>query len=323
MTAFSEFIKHVGRGEKGRRPLTQDEAREALDMYLDGKAELLQLATLLMLQRVRCETSEEAAGYIQSLRGRISSEWQELDVDVDWPCFAGKRRQPPWLLLAAKLLAKNGIRVMLSGHMAVDAIKYQVESACPALNIQQASTPDEARRILAENNICYIPLSSYCEPLIDLLAIRNLVGLRTPLNTVARALNPVAAPFSIHGIFHQGYEQLHAEAAQLVGDNNMVAFKGEGGESERSPRTACRLSGVSQGQLYTEEWPTYLEGASGKHGEISGEFLQKVWLGEAENHYGECAVISTLAIVLKMMGICSEQEQALSMAREWWEKRLS
>lgn len=321
MPAFSEFIKLAGRGEKGRRPLTQDEAREALTMYLDGKAEMLQLAVLLMLQRVRCETAEEAAGYIQALRARIDDDWQTLDIDLDWPCFAGKRRQPPWLLLAAKVLAQNGIRVLLHGHAAVDSIKYQIESACPALGIKHAETPDQARAILAHDDICYIPLSAYCPPLVELLALRNQVGLRTPLNTVARALNPASAPFAIHGIFHQGYEKLHAEAAALVGDANMVAFKGEGGESERSPRTACRIAGVSSGQLYEEEWPTFLEGASGKHGEISGEYLQKVWEGDTDNNYGSHAVISTLAIVLKMMQVCPDQPTALSQAQQWWDNR--
>lgn len=321
MPAFSEFIKHVGRGEKGRRPLTQEEAREALSMYIDGKADLLQLAVLLMLQRVRCETGEEAAGYIQALRDHIDDDWQDLDIDLDWPCFAGKRRQPPWLLLAAKLLAQNGVRVLLHGHAAVDAIKYQIESACPALGIRQANTPEEAKVILAHDDICYIPLSAYCEPLVDLLALRNKVGLRTPLNTVARALNPSAATFAIHGIFHQGYEKLHAQAAALVGDPNMVAFKGEGGESERSPRTACRIAGVSSGQIYEEEWPTFLEGASGKHGEISGEYLQKVWSGEVENNYGTHAVVSTMAIVLKMMQVCPNQQSALIQAQQWWDTR--
>ncbi|MEJ2763502.1 glycosyl transferase family protein [Photobacterium sp. MCCC 1A19761] len=321
MPAFTEFIKHVGRGEKGRRPLTQEEAREALTMYLDGKAELLQLAVLLMLQRVRCETGEEAAGYIQALRERIDPDWQELAIDLDWPCFAGKRRQPPWLLLAAKLLAKNGVRILLHGHAAVDAVKFQIESACPALGIRQAATPEEAKTILAHDDICYIPLSAYCEPLVDLLALRKQVGLRTPLNTVARALNPARAPFAIHGIFHQGYEKLHAEAAQRVGDLNMVAFKGEGGESERSPRTACRLAGVSRGELYEEEWPTFLEGASGKHGEISGEYLRQVWDGEVDNNYGAHAVVSTMAIVLKMMQVCPDQAAALEQAQQWWDTR--
>ncbi len=257
------------------------------------------------------------------MRAHVDDEWQDLDIDLDWPCFAGKRRQPPWLLLAAKLLAQNGIRVLLHGHAAIDAVKYQIESACPALGgIRQAETPEQAKVILAHDNICYIPLSAYCEPLIDLLALRSKVGLRTPLNTVARGLNPSAAPFAIHGIFHQGYEKLHAQAAALVGDANMVAFKGEGGESERSPRTACRLAGVSNGQIYDEEWPTFLEGASGKHGgEISGDYLQQVWSGEVDNNYGTHAVVSTMAIVLKMMQVCPDQQAALIQAQQWWDTR--
>lgn len=163
---FSEYIKITGRGEKGRRPLTQKEAYDALSSYLNGNAELLQLAVLLMLQRVRCETPEEAAGYIQALREKIKPQWQNLDVDLDWPCFAGKKRQPPWLLLAAKVLASKGKRILLHGHNAIDAIKYQVEDACPQLNIKIATTAEQAQSYLNENNICYVPLSAYC-PIIS------------------------------------------------------------------------------------------------------------------------------------------------------------
>ena len=321
MPNFSEYIKLVGRGEKGRRPLTQEEARDALRMYLNGEAELLQLATLLMLQRVRCETADEAAGYIEALRERIDPQWQAINTTIDWPCFAGKRRQPPWLLLAAKLLAQRGIKVVLSGHMAVDAVKYQIETACPALGIQQAATPAEASAILAIDHICYVPLVSYCEPLVELLALRDLMGLRTPLNTVARTLNPTTAPYSIHGIFHQGYEKIHADAALRVGDNNMVAFKGEGGESERSPRTTCHIAGMHNGIRFDEEWPTLLEASSGKHGEISGEYLQSVWLGHRHSEYGKYATIGTLAIILKMMDKANSQQAALTLAQQWWEER--
>lgn len=319
---FSEYIKLTGRGEKGRRPLTQREAYDALSDYLDGKADLLQLAVLLMLQRVRCETPEEAAGYIEALRNKIDGQWGALDCDLDWACFAGKKRQPPWLLLAAKVLAARGTRIVLHGYNAVDAIKYQVESACPALDINIAYNASEAKQFLEQHNICYIPLESYCPELIPLLDLREKVGLRTPLNTVARSLNPTQAPFSIHGVFHKGYEKLHAKAAVLTGEKNIIAFKGEGGESEVNPRVSTDICGVQNGQYMQQEWPTFLNEASGAHGEVSAQYLDKVWRGEVEDAYGDAAVTCTIAVILQQFDQQKSQAQCLAEAQEYWQQRL-
>ena len=322
---FSEYIKLTGRGEKGRRPLTQEEANSALTSYLDGDAELLQLAVLLMLQRVRCETPEEAAGYIQALRQRIAPEWKTLNVDLDWPCFAGKKRQPPWLMLAAKVLAQKGKRIVLHGLKSVDAIKYQVESACPTLGINIASSPAAAKQFLDQSNICYVPLSAYCPELTPLLSLREKVGLRTPLNTVARSLNPCSAPYAIHGVFHKSYEKLHAQAALLTGETNMIAFKGEGGESEINPRVSTVVCGVSakngKSDYIETEWPTYLQLASGAHTEVSAEYLQKVWLSEVEDSYGDAAVISTIAVILQQFDPTMDQGACLSLAKTYWQER--
>jgi len=322
---FSEYIKLTGRGERGRRPLTMTESQQALTDYLNGDATLLQMAVLLMLQRVRCETPEEAAGYISALRTKIDSDWETLETDLDWPCFAGKKRQPPWLLLAAKLLAANDVKILLHGHMTVDLVKYQVESACPLLGITIADTPASAQAALQKNALVYIPLSAYCPELIELLALREQVGLRTPLNTVARSLNPSAAPYSIHGVFHKSYEKIHAQAALLNNEHSIIAFKGEGGESEINPRVSTLACGVTQVNGKTEyieqDWPTYLEDFTGAHTEVSAEYLLKVWNKEIEDEYGDAAVITTAAVVLKQMQPELSQQQALDKAKVMWVSR--
>jgi len=322
---FSEYIKLTGRGEKGRRPLTMDESKQALTDYLNGDASLLQLAVLLMLQRVRCETPEEAAGYIAALRTKVSGDWQALTPDLDWPCFAGKKRQPPWLLLAAKLLAANGVKIFLHGHMTVDLVKYQVESACPLLHIVVADTPEKAQAALQSDSLVYVPLSAYCPELIELLALREQVGLRTPLNTVARSINPSNAPYSIHGVFHKSYEKIHAQAALLNNEHSIIAFKGEGGESEVNPRVSTLACGVTQvngkAQYVEQDWPTYLDDFSGAHTEVSAEYLLKVWNKEIEDTYGDAAVITTVAMVLKQMQPDSSQDEALQKAKQLWVSR--
>ena len=39
----------------------------------------------------------------------------ELSVDVNWPAYAGKKKQASWYVLAAKLLAQNGVKIFMHG----------------------------------------------------------------------------------------------------------------------------------------------------------------------------------------------------------------
>ena len=68
--AFAEFIRILGKGKKGSRPLTQDEAYRAMSMILAGKVLPVQLGAFLMLMRIKEETPEELAGFV--LAGRAA-----------------------------------------------------------------------------------------------------------------------------------------------------------------------------------------------------------------------------------------------------------
>ena len=47
------------------------------------------------------------------------------------------------------------------------------------------------------------------------LGRRALLGLRSPINTVARLLNPMDAPASVDGVFHPPYIALHLKAVTM------------------------------------------------------------------------------------------------------------
>ena len=56
---FAEFVKILGKGKRGSRPLTQDEAYRAMAMILADQVEPIQLGAFLMLMRIKEETAEE------------------------------------------------------------------------------------------------------------------------------------------------------------------------------------------------------------------------------------------------------------------------
>ena len=112
---FAPFVRTLGRGRRGARSLEREEARTALGMILDGEVDPLQTGAFLMLLRVKEETAEEIAGFVQAARERAQLPEAPIRVDLDWPTYAGKRQQPPWYLLSALLLTAHGHRVLMHG----------------------------------------------------------------------------------------------------------------------------------------------------------------------------------------------------------------
>ena len=68
---FAEFIKILGKGKKGSRDLTQDEAYRAMQMILSDQVQPIQLGAFLMLMRIKEETREELAGFVQAVREHL------------------------------------------------------------------------------------------------------------------------------------------------------------------------------------------------------------------------------------------------------------
>ncbi|EQD47585.1 anthranilate phosphoribosyltransferase, partial [mine drainage metagenome] len=140
---FTKFIRLLGKGQRGARSLTETEAEEALGLILAGAVRPEQIGAFLSLVRLKEETAEEVAGMVRALRHSLPLGPKVL-VDLDWASYAGKRRQLPWYVLSALLLAERGIRVLMHGLEQVEAERRSVSDALKALGIPRAYSLDEA-----------------------------------------------------------------------------------------------------------------------------------------------------------------------------------
>ncbi len=112
---FAKFVAILGRGKTKQRHLTLEESRESMGMLLRGEAEPEQLGAFLMLLRLKEEAPEEIAGFALAVKDLIELPVDMPKVDLDWSSYAGKKRQLPWYILSALLLAKNGYKVFMHG----------------------------------------------------------------------------------------------------------------------------------------------------------------------------------------------------------------
>ena len=317
---FAPFIRILGKGKRGSRGFTVEEAYESMSMILKGEVTAEQLGAFLMLLRVKEETPQEVAGFVRAVRDFIHSP-DTPKADLDWSSYAGKRRHSPWYVLSALLLADNGIRVCMHGAEGHTAGRVYTSEVLSPLGIKVADTLHEAEQHINENNFCYMPLQAISTRLKDIIELRPLLGLRSPIHTVGRMINPLHAPFSIQAIFHPGYQTVHQQAAQIMGETNLAVFKGEAGEVERNPDTECTVSSVYGKEMFDEIWPPMFEKRHMKEENLVPDRLAAVWRGEEANEYGEAAVISTAAIALKLMAKADSPTDAMEKAQIMWQNR--
>lgn len=315
---FAEIIRILGKGKKGSRPLTQDEAYRAMNMIMTDQVQPIQLGAFLVLMRVKEETPEELAGFVQAARESFNLADNAVRVDLDWSSYAGKRRHLPWFLLSALLLAENGITVFMHGASGHAAGRLYTENMLGYLGIKCANSISNAKLQLEQHRFSYLSLEHFCPKLHEIIELRPMLGLRSPVHTLVRLLNPFDAEYSIQGIFHPGYRPVHQQAAALLNQPHMAVLKGEGGETERNPDMECLVQSVHNGKLSDENWPALFPRRHVKPDLLEPEQLALIWQGKAEDEFATATIIGTTAIALKLLGKADTQELAQQLASEYW-----
>lgn len=317
---FAPYVRILGKGKTGSRSLTRDEARDAMAMILRGDVKEVQLGAFLMLLRVKEESPDELTGFVEAARVQIGAPIS-LGADLDWSSYAGKRRHLPWFLLSALTLADHGVRVFMHGAGGHTRGRLYTESALNALGIATSETWVDVERHLANANFAFMPLRNICPPLQAMIDLRNDFGLRSPVHTLVRLLNPLAAPYSMQSVFHPAYALSHQQAAIDLGQPHASVFKGEGGEIERRPEALSKVYSVHDGIASEETWPKLVEGRQEHAEALDIDVLRDIWRGTRTDEYGELAIVGTLAIVLRLLQKVHGPEAAMDLARRYWQQR--
>jgi len=318
---FAQFVRIIGRGPNLSRPLTEDEMIEATRMILAGNIEPLQMGAFLCILRMRTEDPGETAGFVRAVKEAIEVPEGAPEVDLDWSSYAGKKRHLPWFILSALMLADSGIKVFMHGTEGHTEGRIYTREALDVLGVPWAKSMIEAARHVETSNFAYLPLQYFAPRLQDILDLKPVLGLRSPVNTFTRMLNPFNAPYSIQSIFHPNYKEIHREASELLDQPHMCVFKGEGGEIERRPGKPVIVESLHDGEQVDEEWPALMGSVSREDKNLDLARLRAVWRGDEENDYARAAVTGTAAIALRLMGRADSVEDAEAKARELWDNR--
>ena len=318
---FAPYVRILGKGKTGSRSLKREEAADAFGMILRDEVEPLQLGAFLMLLRVKEETGEELAGFVDACRAEMITPPEHLLATLDWSSYAGKKHQHPWYLLSMLLLAGAGYRVFAHGGDGHTAGRLYTEQAMLELGLPVADNWKMVAHQLDKENLSYLPLRAFCPRLHDIMQLRHLLGLRSPVNTLVRMLNPLRAPASIQSIFHPAYGSLHRDADRILQQPRSLVFKGDSGEVEVKPQADTRLlilENANERELLLPR--TLSTKVAAVDQPLSGP-LKTLWQSTSEDTYGCDAVIATTVAALVCLEPDWDLQRCQQYSRDLWHNR--
>ena len=319
---FAQYVRILGKGPNLSRAMTAEETEAAVSMIIKGEVEPVQLGAFLTLMRVKTETPEEVTGFVRAAKASMSVPDNAPAVDLDWASYAGKSRQLPWYLFSALLLAQNGTKVFMHGADGHTPDRIYARQVFEALGVPVATSMDEAVAQINAGNFAFMPLEFLSPRLHEIMELKPLLGVRSPVHTIARKLNPFDAPAQILSVAHPAYRDVHQEAALLLGQPHMCVFKGDGGEAERRPSKPCRVYSVHDGALSDEMWPPLADSPASLQDEtMDVARMMPVWTGAQEDDYAAQTVIGSAAIALRLMGKAGSVGDADAKAKAMWDAR--
>lgn len=315
---FAQYVAALGRGPGRSRALTRDEARHAFASVLAGEVDPHQVGAFLMLLRYRGEDADEVTGLVEAAQATLPPV---PDAALDWPSYgAGRTRGAPWFLLAALALGQAGVRILMHGSNAFST-GQSTQDGLASLGLAPARDCEQAATLLDRFGFAYLPIEILSPEIARLLALRRLFGLRSPVNTVARLLDPAHAPAGVDGVFHPPYIDVHLGVAERLGRKRLLVLKGGGGEAERVPSKPgvahLWVAGVGRSELALPA----INFAANSCATDDRELLAEVWRGEARPPRAIASVHATIALALLATGHAADVEASQHDAERIWQAR--
>ncbi|MBY0455311.1 MAG: DNA-binding protein YbiB [Burkholderiaceae bacterium] len=249
---ISHYIKEIGRGPRGARPLTRAQAADLFGQVLDGTVTDLEIGAFCLAMRIKGETAEEMAGFLDATQQRMALFPASDQPLVVLPSYNGARKLPVLTPLLALLLAREGLPVLLHG-MRTEARRILASDVLVALGVPALIAPEK----IANGSVAHIATEHLHAGLARLLAVREVVGLRNCGHSAVKLLQPCAgAAVVVSSYTHPEYFEMLCATFALLGSTALVSRGLEGevaADPRRTPRYDAFLGGTHQ--LLQEQQP--------------------------------------------------------------------
>ena len=191
----ARFIKEIGRGVKGARSMSREDAAQLYGAMLENRVSDLELGGILLAMRIKGESVEELAGFMDAAErsfAPLPSPAGEY-APVLIPSYNGARKLANLTPLLALLLAREGVPTLVHG-VRNDPGRVTTAEILGEMGLAEAGSSAELQDAFAARRPAFMPIETLAPALAHQLSLRRILGVRNSTHTLVKILQPFDGP---------------------------------------------------------------------------------------------------------------------------------
>lgn len=191
----ARFIKEIGRGVKGARSMSREDAASLYGAMLDGRVSDLELGGILLAMRIKGESVEELAGFMDAAErsfAPLPSPAGEY-APVLIPSYNGARKLANLTPLLALLLAREGVPTLVHG-VRNDPGRVTTAEILGEMGLAEAGSSADVQDAFAAGRPAFMAIDTLAPALAHQLSLRRILGVRNSTHTIVKILQPFEGP---------------------------------------------------------------------------------------------------------------------------------
>lgn len=185
------FIREIGRGKKGARDLSRDDAQAIYAAMLNGQMSDIELGGFLIAMRIKGESVQELAGFLHAAEASFTPliAPEGLYAPVVIPSYNGARQLPNLTPLLACLLAREGVPVLVHG-MTHDPGRVTTAEIFAEMGVAVCVDANAVVEKFSQQQPAFISIQNLAPQLYQLLQVRRVLGLRNSTHMLVKIMQP-------------------------------------------------------------------------------------------------------------------------------------
>jgi len=216
-----------------RKALTREEAREAMDLILNGEVSTPLIAAFLAATKVLGDGVDEVTGFAEAMRARVNPVHAPEGAVVLDCCGTGGDGLSTFNISTAVAIvvaacdvhvAKHGNRAFSSHTGSADVLEL--------LGVNVDLNAEQMSACLAEAGIAFLYAPNVHPAMKHASAARRELKMRTVFNLLGPLSNPAGAQHQLIGAPNFEAARIMAQALSLLGTSKSIIAHGEDGLDE-------------------------------------------------------------------------------------------
>lgn len=232
--------------------LSEDEAREAMEIIMTGNATPAQIGGYLVALRMKGETVPEIAGSARAMRDQASHVNVPLNGGLLDTAGTGGDGSHSFNIstAAAFVIAGAGRKVAKHGNRAASSRSGSAD-VLAALGVNLDLTPEQVGQCIERLGIGFLFAPRFHPAMRHAIGPRRELGQRTVFNLLGPLTNPAGATHQIVGVYDPALTPVLAEVLGTLGSEAALVLCGYGGLDELTTGGPNRVSHLRHGRVTT------------------------------------------------------------------------